>query len=151
MIKIIKTDSDNQDFVSLVQQLDANLNARYKEIQAFYDQFNTIDKIKHVIVAYENDTPVGCGAMKEFNPDAMEIKRMFTLPESRGKGIATQILIELEAWAAELFYKKCVLETGKKQVEAIGLYQKNGYQKIPNYGQYVGVVNSLCFKKDLRS
>jgi putative acetyltransferase len=151
MIKIIKTDSDNQDFVQLVRQLDANLNARNKDIQAFYDQFNTIDKIKHVVVAYVNDTPVGCGAMKEFTPDAMEIKRMFTLPESRGKGVGTKILMALETWAAELSYKKCVLETGKKQVEAIGLYQKNGYHKIPNYGQYVGVENSLCFEKDLRS
>ena len=151
MIKIKRTDSDNRDFVDLVRRLDANLAARNKEIQAFYDQFNTLNKIKHVVVAYENDTPVGCGAMKELTPHAVEIKRMFTLPENRGKGIAAQILMALEAWAAELSYKKCVLETGKKQVEAIGLYQKNGYQKIPNYGQYVGVENSQCYAKDITS
>lgn len=151
MIRFIKTDSDNQDFVNLVRELDADLAARNGEDQAFYTQFSKIDKIQHVVVAYENDAPLGCGAMKEFSPEAMEIKRMFTSPQSRGKGVATQVLMALEAWAAELSYQKCVLETGKKQPEAIGLYQKNGYKKIPNYGQYAGIENSLCFEKGIKA
>jgi GNAT superfamily N-acetyltransferase len=103
-----------------------------------------------VVVAYENGRPVSCGAMKEFGPGTMEIKRMYTAPESRGKGIASIVLAELEAWAGELGYEKCVLETGKRQPEAIALYQKNGYKLIPNYGQYAGVENSLCFEKELK-
>ena len=67
----------------------------------------------------------------------------------RGEGIATIILKELEVWAAELHYEKCRLETGKKQPEAIELYKKNGYKVIPNYGQYEGVENSVCFEKSL--
>jgi len=74
---------------------------------------------------------------------------MYTLPDSRGKGVASLILAELERWAAELSYGKCVLETGKRQPEAIGLYKKRGYQLIPNYGQYTGVENSVCFEKVL--
>jgi len=96
-----------------------------------------------------HNQPVGCGAIKEFSTRAMEVKRMFILPDSRAKGFASLILAELENWALELGYEKCLLETGKMQPEAIALYGKNGYCKIPNYGQYAGVVNSLCFEKNL--
>jgi putative acetyltransferase len=150
MVRIIRTNSDNQDFVQLVRHLDADLAKRDGEDHSFYAQFNKIDKIKYVVVAYEDDRPVGCGAIKEYAPDTMEIKRMYTLPESRGKGIASKILRELEAWAVELSYEKCILETGKKQPEAIGLYKKNGYQIIPNYGQYAEIENSICFEKPIR-
>ncbi|CAN5592271.1 hypothetical protein BH10BAC5_BH10BAC5_07190 [soil metagenome] len=70
-------------------------------------------------------------------------------PEKRGKGIAPKILEELEKWAAELGYKKCILETGKNQTEALALYRKSGYKEIPNYEQYVNMRNSLCFEKIL--
>ena len=150
MIKIIRTNSDNQDFINLVKRLDADLAERDGKDHSFYAQFNKIDKIKYVVVAYENSKPIGCGAIKEYAPNTMEIKRMYTSPESRGKGIATKVLTELEIWATELSYEKCVLETGKKQPEAIGLYKKNGYKLIPNYGQYAEIENSLCFEKDLK-
>src|SRR5689334_7639653 len=118
MIKLIRTDSDNQDFIELVKYLDADLAERDGSEHSFYAQFNKIDKIKYVVVAYEGNKPMGCGAIKEYTSNAMEIKRMYTSPESRGKGIATQVLTELERWAAELSYEKCVLETGKRQPEA---------------------------------
>jgi GNAT superfamily N-acetyltransferase len=147
MIRIIRTNSDNQDFIQLVKHLDADLAERDGKDHSFYAQFNKIDQIKSVVLAYENDKPVGCGAIKEYASDTMEIKRMYTAPESRGKGIASRILHELEVWASELSYEKCILETGKKQPEAIGLYKKNGYKIIPNYGQYAEIENSLCFEK----
>jgi GNAT superfamily N-acetyltransferase len=103
-----------------------------------------------VVVAYEDMQAVGCGAIKEFAPGVMEVKRMYTLPAYRGKGIAAKVLGALEGWAAELGCEKCVLETGKRQPEAIALYEKSGYQMIPNYGQYVGVENSVCFEKKVR-
>lgn len=74
---------------------------------------------------------------------------MYTLPESRGRGIAAKVLSDLENWTKELSFERCILETGKKQPEAIALYKKNGYKLIPNYGQYAEVENSLCFKKEL--
>ncbi len=150
MIRIIRTDSNNQDFIKLVKDLDADLAKRDGEDHPFYAQFNKIDKIKYVVVAYENGKAVGCGAIKEYRPNTMEIKRMYTSPESRGKGIAAQVLSELERWASELAYEKCILETGKKQPEAIGLYKKNGYKIIPNYGQYANIENSVCFEKDIK-
>jgi putative acetyltransferase len=149
MIKIIRTNFENQDFISLVKLLDAELAKRDGEDHPFYAQFNKIDDIKYTVVAYENGKPVSCGAIKEYNPNTMEIKRMYTLPEFRGKGIATKVLIELEKWVNELGYEKCILETGKKQPEAIALYKKNGYKLIPNFGQYAEVENSVCFEKEI--
>ena len=102
MITIKRTDSDNQDFIELVKWLDADLAKRDGKDHTFYAQFNKIDKIKYVVIAYENENPIGCGAIKEYAPHIMEIKRMYTSPVCRGKGIATQMLIELEKWAREL-------------------------------------------------
>ncbi|MBT8306390.1 MAG: GNAT family N-acetyltransferase [Maribacter sp.] len=147
MISIVKTSSENQDFIDLVKLLDADLAKRDGDDHAFYHQFNQIDIIKHAVVLYENQRPVGCGAIKQFDADTMEVKRMYTIPESRGKGFATMILHELEKWTVEMSYGKCVLETGKRQPEAIQLYIKNAYKIIPNYGQYVGIENSVCFEK----
>jgi GNAT superfamily N-acetyltransferase len=150
MIKIVRTNSDDRDFIKLVKELDDFLAELDGEEHAFYNQLNKIDKLKHVLVAYENNKPVGCGAIREYSPEKMEVKRMYTLPEHRGKGIATKILTELETWASELSYPKCVLETGKRQPEAIGLYKKNGYKIIPNYGKYAQMDNSVCFEKELK-
>ena len=150
MIELIRTTSNNTDFIKLVKHLDEDLAERDGIDHSFYAQFNKIDKIKNVVVAYKDNKPAGCGAVKELSLGVMEIKRMYTLPEYRGEGIATKILTELETWAKELLYLKCMLETGKRQPEAIALYKKNGYVSIPNYGQYAGVENSVCFEKIIR-
>lgn len=149
MIDIIRTNSQNQDFIDLVKLLDADLAVRDGEDHAFYDQFNKIDTIKHCLVSYENNKPIACGAIKQFEFNMMEIKRMYVLPEYRRKNIAQNILSELENWTKELNIEKCILETGKKQPEAISLYKKCGYTIIPNYGQYAGIENSVCFEKIL--
>lgn len=149
MINFIKTNSNNTDFINLVKLLDSELADRDGEDHAFYAQYNKLDKIKHALVLYFKNIPVAIGAIKEFERDSMEVKRMYTLPEYRGQGIATKILLELEIWTKELGYSKCVLETGKRQPEAINLYKKNGYKTIPNYGQYIGIENSICFEKQL--
>jgi len=149
MINCIRTNSENKDFQKLVLELDADLKIRDGEDYSFYAQFNRIDKIKYVIVAYENEIAVGCGAIKEYSPDTMEVKRMYVVLNRRGEGIASSILEQLEQWTIELKHWKCLLETGKKQPEAIKLYKKNGYKIIPNFGQYENVDNSVCFEKIL--
>ncbi len=150
MVQLLRTNSEHPDFVHLVQLLDVDLAGRDgAEAHAYYAQFNKIDSIRHAIVAYLEEVPVGCGAIKAFDEQTMEVKRMYTPPEHRGKGIARQVLAALEGWSAALGYTRCVLETGKRQPEAIRLYEKCGYQIIPNYGQYIGVENSVCFEKML--
>lgn len=147
MYKIKRTDSDDSDFQKLVVELDKDLAIRDGEDHAFFAQFNKIAAIKNVVVAYEDDDAVGCGAIKEYEENVMEVKRMFVPLEKRGKGIASIVLGELENWAKELGYQKCILETGKKQPEAIRLYQKNNYTPIKNYDQYANVESSVCFEK----
>lgn len=150
MFDILRTNSENEDFVELAKKLDLDLAERDGEEHLFYDQFNKIDLLKYAVVAYSAEKLVGCGAMKEHEANAMEIKRMYVVQHSRGQGIASEILSELEKWASELNYSVCILETGKKQPEAIELYNRSGYKLIPNYGQYAGIENSVCFEKRLK-
>ncbi|MFY9242038.1 MAG: GNAT family N-acetyltransferase [Polaribacter sp.] len=148
-MKILRTNSENTDFINLVKQLDAYLKITDGDEHAFYNQFNHIDVLKNVVVFYLDNLAIGCGAIKKFDSSSMEIKRMFVAKEQRNKGIAQKIVTELEVWTKELGYKKCVLETGKRQVEAVKFYHKCGYKVIPNYGQYADMENSVCFEKAL--
>lgn len=144
MITIVRTNHENLDFQTLVGLLDVELQERYGEAQAYYDQFNSINVIPYVVVAYFNGQLAGCGAIKPFDQAKMEIKRVYVKQDQRGQGIAQAILAELEQWASELNYKACVLETGDQQHAAIALYKdKLGYEVIPNYGQYAGMRNNF--------
>ena len=149
MVRIIRTDPTHPDFVALVSKLDEYLAVLDGEEHEFYHKLNTIGNLKYVVMAYKGEVAVGCGAIKEFGDDAMEVKRMYVEPSRRGAGIGGQLLAELEKWAKELDRQKCVLETGKRQPEAIRLYEKCGYVRIPNYGQYIGMENSVCYEKGL--
>lgn len=149
MYKLKRTNSDDPDYQKLVLELDKDLAIRDGDEHAFFAQYNKSDSIKYIVVAYENEVAIGCGAIKEYEKEVMEIKRMFVPLEKRGKGIAFVVLKELETWAKELNYKKCILETGKKMPEAIQLYKKSNYKLIKNYGQYAEVESSVCFEKSL--
>ena len=142
-----RTSSENNDFRNLVALLDKDLQQRDGDEHDFYAQFNSIDNIRHAIVCYVDDKPIGCGAFKMYDPQKVEIKRMYVLPAYRGHGMGLSILNELELWAAELNYPECILETGKNNPEAVSLYQKAGYTIIKNYGQYEHDENSVCMLK----
>ena len=149
-IKLIRTTSDNADFAQLIAALDADLYQRNGEAQLKYRRFNKVDLIKHVVLVYVDGKSVGCGAFKKYDDESVEIKRMFVLPEMRGKQLAAQILQELENWAIDEGYCKAVLETGHKQTEAIRLYTVAGYSLTENYGQYIGMEESICYRKELK-
>jgi len=148
-ILFIKTDAANTDFQSLVVLLDAYLKMLDGDEHVFYAQLNKTENMRNVIVCYINNQPVGCGAFKEYDKKQVEIKRMFVLPGFRGQGIGLAILKQLESWADELNYSECILETGKRQPEAIGLYKKAGYAFIKNFGKYENVDNSVCMMKGI--
>ena len=149
MPELFRTDSDNNDFKALVKLLDADLAIRDGADHAFYAQYNSIDKISNAVVAFKDNEVVACGAFKNFSDSTVEIKRMYVVENLRGQGIAQKVLAELEKWAGELNFSSCILETGKKQAEAIRLYQKAGYTIIKNYGQYEHVENSVCMEKKM--
>jgi len=144
-----RTTSEDGDYQNLVTLLDAELKIRDGDEHSFFAQYNKSDMIKHVVVCYDNETAVGCGAFKYYESGIVEIKRMFVLNQMRGKGIAKKILTELEQWAKELNYNQTILETGIRQPEAIALYKRAGYSLIPNYGQYENVASSVCMKKEI--
>jgi GNAT superfamily N-acetyltransferase len=149
MLKIFRTDATNPHFISLVEKLDAYLKITDGEEHAFYNQFNGIEALDHIVVAYSEKIPVGCGAIKRFDTMRAEVKRMYTIEKYRGKGVASDILNNLESWAKELGYTYTILETGKRQIEAVNFYKKCNYKRIPNYGQYKTMDNSLCFEKQI--
>lgn len=149
MIKAKRTNSNDEDFQELVKELDKELRIRDGEDHAFFAQFNKTDMIKHVVLLYDENEAVACGAFKYYDDTTMEVKRMFVPLSHRNKGLASQLLIELENWCKELGVKRCVLETGEKQPEAIRLYHKNNYKVIPNFGPYAEVESSVCFEKIL--
>jgi len=149
MVRLINTDSTNDDFRLLVALLDEELRVRDGDDHPFFAQFNTLDKIKLVILAFSDDRAVGCGACRPYADDTIEIKRMFVDSRFRGRGIASMVLSGLEKWARENGFSNCILETGYNQPEAIALYKKAGYHIIPNYGPYEQVTNSVCFTKEL--
>ena len=149
MIRIIRTDSQNTDFSELAAELDADLRIRDGDDHEFYAALHKAAVLNHTIVAYDGDIAVGCGAIRPHDEKTMEIKRMYVRPDHRKKGIASTVLKNLEQWITELDYKKCILETGRNQPEAIAMYRKNNYTQIPNYGKYEGMYNSVCFEKEL--
>jgi putative acetyltransferase len=144
-----RIDCNNRDFIELVQQLDSDLYARYGDMQKQYNSFNTIESLDTVVVAYDNSNAIGCGCLKKYDEDTAEIKRVFIMPKYRGKGISKVIIKELERWAVEEKYTYSILETGVKQFEAIGLYERMGYKRIDNFGKYIGNSNSICMLKKL--
>lgn len=148
-IKIRRTDSDNTDFQKLVCDLEIYLTGLDEEAHNECKEYNRLETINHVIIVYDNKEIVGCGAIREYDKDTIEIKRMFVPEKFRKKGVATRILLELENWAKEQGYIKSILETGTMMSDAITFYEKNNYIQIPNYGQYSSKPKSICFSKAL--
>lgn len=148
-ISLERSNSTHESFIRLVKELDEYLSGINGDQDAFFKEFNTIDKLQYVIVCYINKVAAGCGAFKRINDTTVEVKRMYVKPIYRGKNIATLILKELEEWARQERFSSVVLETSKTMQPAVYLYKKNEYGVISNYGPYKGVESSICFKKTL--
>jgi len=149
MLTLKRTDSSDADFLKLVVKLDKELWEIYGDVQAQYAPHNKLIETFPAVVAYENDFPIACGCFKKINDITVEVKRMFTLNEHRGKGIAYKILSGLEQLAKEQGFTSVILETGDKQLAAIVLYKKSGYKVTENYEPYIGMPASICMKKDV--
>ena len=146
-LHIERADPSHADFLFLARQLTAFLAELNGEKNDFFVQFNQASSLTHAVVAYDGDKPIGCGGLRRNEDGSAEIKRMFVLPSLRGAGIGVRILNELESIAQEQSYSPVYLETSKRLGAAIHLYQKSGYDIIPNYGPYVGLEDSICMRK----
>lgn len=150
MTELKRTSSEDADFTFLTGLLDQDLDGRYPNTRDFFQPLNKIKLGAKAVVAYEDGKPVGCGCFREApEHQIVEIKRMYILDEKRGRGIAGQILRELELWAKELGKERAILETGRGQPEAVALYTRNGYVETERYAPYTDSENSVCMAKDL--
>jgi len=150
MIFLKRTTAHDPDFLSLVTALDKELWKRYPATQQNFAPHNKIDQAARVVVAYADNLPVGCGCFRPMDEKTtIEIKRMYVSSSSRGLGIAKKILHELEQWAKEQGFIEAKLETGDNQPEAIAVYKRAQYQKIPNYPPYERIKESICMAKPL--
>ncbi len=148
-ITITHTDSGNKHFQALSSALEQELYERDGTLAQVNFELNKIGSLDTVVVACVENTAVACGGYNAQDNSWVEIKRMYVKPEFRGKGFATQVLSYLEKIAIEQGFRNIKLETGKNQPEAIALYLKMKYFIIPNFGKYIGSVNSVCFGKEL--
>lgn len=150
-MRFIYTNGENPDFIGLCHDLDDFLNELVggEKNRAEYIQYNKLDDIHDVIVAYDEDTPVGSAGFKKYDDECAEVKRVFIKREYRGKGISKKLMELLEERAKNKGYKYLILESGEPLAAAMSLYRKIGYKVIPNYGQYKDMPDSVCMKKEL--
>ena len=147
---------------ALITDLNAELSALYPEPGATHFRLDASEVAPGAgifVVARWHGRPVGCGALRcirnpdlvrEVGPNAAEIKRMYVAPDSRGRGFGRAVLDRLEAEARALGVSRLVLETGNRQVEAIGLYRRAGFTEIAAYGEYrLSPGTSVCMSKTL--
>lgn len=146
-----RTDGKNEDFIENCRLLDMDLDRRVgKKIKRDkYKKYNRLDDIKQAIVVYEDGKAIGGGAIRRYDEESVELKRVFIHTEYQGRGIGSKLVLLLIEWAMELGYKKMILETGELLVESCAVYKKLGFLVIPNYGPYVNMPESLCMAKKL--
>jgi putative acetyltransferase len=164
LITITEEPYDGPVAEAFVAALMGDLNARYADIDSADDPDDD-DYLAEVtpamvrpplgtfLVAWIDDAPAGCGALKPLDSDATvgEIKRMYTAPTARRQGVSRALLERLEQAAAGLGYRRIQLETGTAQPEAMALYESHGWHRITPYGHYKHSPESVCFAKDLGS
>ncbi|HWT75004.1 MAG TPA: GNAT family N-acetyltransferase [Mobilitalea sp.] len=145
------TNGEDQDFINLCSMLDDNLNEIVggEKQRAEYNQYNMLNHIHDVFIAYEDELPVGCASFKYYDDGIAEVKRVFVRKDYRGRGLSKLLMEQVEKKAREQGYRSLILETGKPMTEAIGLYTKIGYNVIENYGQYKNMPLSVCMSKNI--
>jgi GNAT superfamily N-acetyltransferase len=135
----------------LIGELNAELSAAYPPAQRFHDL--PAEEVEtgrgRFVVAWLDGAPVGCGAVRVRGDQTAELKRMYVAPAVRGRGVSKAILAALEHEAASLGAARVVLETGDKQLAALGLYESSGYERIPCFGAYAASPTSICLEKGL--
>lgn len=141
---------DTADALALIGELDAHLSGLYApenrhglSVAALQDETVTF------LIARLDGIAVGCGAVKFFNGDYAEVKRMYVLPQWRGRGVAQALLTDLERLSHQNGFRVLRLETGIHQPEAVNLYEGMGFLRCDPFGKYTDDGVSLCYEKTL--
>ncbi|MEU5977851.1 GNAT family N-acetyltransferase [Streptomyces sp. NPDC047315] len=141
---------DDADAVALRAGQRAEIAEMYGTPDSEAGQPPSADDVAVFLVAYGPDgTPLGCGGLRRLDGATGEVKRMYVTPGARGTGAAGAILRALEDWARRSGWSALRLETGDRQLAAVRFYTRAGYARIPNFGPYEHVPDSLCFERAL--
>jgi putative acetyltransferase len=150
MFSLARTTASDPRLPALIAELDADLRGRYGATQALYTPLNHVKDDAPFVLAVDNDgMPLGCGSFRPYDASAIEVKRMFVAASARRRGIASAVLGEIESWARERGFAAALLETGNLQNEAIAMYERCGYARIPAFPPYVDLPASVCMRKAL--
>ena len=152
-LTVIEVDPQGSDALNLLREAAVEARALYPELVELNAPWPTNGPTLPggvYLVAYMEQAPVGCGAIRPLEGGAAEVRRMFVTRTNRGRGVARRLLGELEERALLLGYTVLRLETGYKQVPAIRLYESAGYARIEAFGQYAGDATSVCFEKPIK-
>lgn len=152
MIDIRREDLTSATAQALIAELNVELRSRYPEDGVSYFRLDP-DEVRPgrgaFLVAYIDNAPVGCGAVRSIEEGAAEIKRMYVAPGFRQRGVARRVLEALEQEARNLGVTRLLLETGSRQPEAIALYEKAGYVVRGPFGEYDASPLNVFFEKHL--
>ena len=141
--------ASSPDFRMLAAKLDEYYFELVGDIQNRYAEVNRPENMTALAVAYENDTPIACGAWKRIDATTAELKRLYVLPQFRRKGVARSLIASLEADAAAAGIRRMILETAVDTADSHRLYLSAGYRIMDYYGSPAGAENCLCFHKKL--
>lgn len=151
IIRVERADPTLPVCEQLMQELSAELGALYGDDGVGnFSAAQVMVPRSAFVVAWLNGDAVGCGAIRPMaESHVAEVKRMYVRPQMRGKGISRRVLLTLEALAKEFDYTTLRLETGLRQPQAMGLYETEGYRRIPCFGDYALDPLSVCYEKAL--
>lgn len=142
--------ADTPDAIALVEELDAHLIPQYPPASHHgYDVEKLLRQGVAFFVLRHEGEPAGCGGIQLYGTEYGELKRMYVRPAYRGQGFAKRLLDHLSAYALSQGVTVLRLETGIYQTEAIGLYERWGFERIPPFGEYLEDPLSLFFEKPL--
>ena len=141
---------DSVDAVTLIAELEEHLSQYYPQESrhGFSVEKLLADQVAFFVLRYDGQ-PAGCGAIKLFGSEYGELKRMYMRPQFRGLGLAKQMIEHLTIYARANSIMLVRLETGIYQTEAIGLYERAGFYRIPPFGPYRDDPRSLCYERQL--
>ncbi|MFZ1904321.1 MAG: GNAT family N-acetyltransferase [Steroidobacteraceae bacterium] len=148
-MRIANIDPTGEIATSLLREAAAEVRPLYAQPRAEPMPAPTNDPLRGrdlYVAAFLGDSPVGCGALREFDSTTAEVRRMYVRPQHRGKHVGHAILAHLIAGARELGYQRLILETGDKQASAIAFYENHGFKRIEPFAEHVNDKTSRCYE-----
>lgn len=150
-LEFIWTDGNNEEFHQFYLETEdyySSIVGGKKNREGFIP-YNLSESISDVLLAYMDGVAVGCAGLKKYNDSDVEIKRVWVEPDYRGRHIATELMGRIEDKAREMGFKRAVLQTRPIMEDAVGLYEKRGYELIGNYPPYDKLEGAICMALNL--